>query len=370
MPLLCSYVSTEPFSQNLSVVDCEESLMGWVSYHREKGESDRAHLSRELLDNTAHEIVTCASKNGVFYAAVRTNATGEVWALVVLMRRTRGEFNFAYKDMDETVGPTAVDAPPAVLDALTPTTNDYALAWRERCRANLVRRTAVRHRLRDVTEGVVIRMSSLLQFGNGLEARLFRCVERDGRTIRWQAITDDGTRFLCHLGPRWAERYTWEVIPPATTAEESLPVEGEMAVDSNRLAVFVQDEALLNVVLKLAAVAGCTIHREADVAVAKPCWSWASMMVLDTASAKQCAEAGLGRRDTVVLVADVTSSPEVFVRGIEVGAERVLALPGADAWLTAAFADAADGVPTGSRPDRGIQHGSVEGLPLRHRGVA
>jgi len=186
--------------------------MGWVSYQRAKGETDRAHFTRELLRHSDYEIAQCASKNRVFYAAVRTISTGEVRALVVLMRWRRGQFNFAYKDLDESMGPANAEAPAAVLDALTPTDNEYALEWRQRCRTNLAHGTANRTRLRGVTDDVIIRTTTLLQFENGLVARLFRCVHRAGRTIRWQAITDDGDRFSCRLGSRWAERYSWEIV--------------------------------------------------------------------------------------------------------------------------------------------------------------
>lgn len=114
------------------------------------------------------------------------------------------------------MGPAEADAPAAVLDALTPTDNEDALEWRRRCRANLAHRAAVRQRLRGVTDGVVIRTAVLLPFENGLQARLFRCVHRAGRTIRWQGITDDGDRFPCRLGSRWPERYSWEIVAPDT----------------------------------------------------------------------------------------------------------------------------------------------------------
>lgn len=207
--------------------------MGWVSYYRAKGETDRTHFERELLSGPDYEIAQCASINRVFYAAVRTISTGEVWALVVLMRWTRGRFNFAYKDLDETMGPAEADAPAAVLDALTPTDHEYALEWRQRCRANLAHRAAARQRQREVTAGVVIQTAAALLFENGLQARLFECVHRSGRRIRWQAITDDGTRFPCRLGSRWAERYSWEIIPaaaagsrPMSAAHESQQVSG------------------------------------------------------------------------------------------------------------------------------------------------
>lgn len=64
----------------------------------------RTHFQRELFANTDYEIVRCSSKNGVFYAAVRTTSTGEVWALVVLMHRARGEYNFGYKPSTKAWG--------------------------------------------------------------------------------------------------------------------------------------------------------------------------------------------------------------------------------------------------------------------------
>lgn len=185
--------------------------MGWTFYRRPKGESDRAHFERELLTNTDYEIVECASKNGVFYAAVRTASTGEVWALVVLMRRSSGHYNFGYKDMEESMGPVVADAPAKVLDALTPTDNEYALEWRQRCRDNLAKKSAARERQRAITDGVVIKLAAPVQFKNGLRASRFQCISRSGRTIQWQAITDNGIRFACRLGAQWAERFSWEI---------------------------------------------------------------------------------------------------------------------------------------------------------------
>lgn len=190
--------------------------MGWLFYHRPKGESDRQHFQQKL--NTDDEIIECATKNCVFYAAVRTKSTGEVWALVILIRRTRGELNFGYKDMTETMGPAVADAPASVLDRLTPTDNEYALEWRQRCRDNL----AAQQRQRAVTQGVVIQLATSLQFDNGLRASRFECIQRSGRTIRWRAITDDGTRFACRLGANWAQRYPWEIVPAQPDAEQAV----------------------------------------------------------------------------------------------------------------------------------------------------
>lgn len=193
--------------------------MGWTFYHRPAGETDRQHFQREL--NPDDDIIECATKNFVFYAAVHRKSTGEVWALVILLRRRRGELNFGYKDMAEEMGPVVADAPAKVLDALTPTDNESALRWRQRCRDNLAARTAATQRQRAVTAGVVIELAVPVQFGNGLSASRFECIQRSGRAIRWQAITDDGTRFFCHLGANWAHRYRWDIIPAQPVDEQA-----------------------------------------------------------------------------------------------------------------------------------------------------
>jgi hypothetical protein len=198
--------------------------MGWTTYHRPKGETDREHFQRELLARNGDEIVQCATVNNVFYAAVRTATTGEVWGLVVLMQRTSGHENFGCKPIDEFMGPIAYDAPAKVLDALTPTDNTYAREWRQQCRDNLAKRADARKRKQAVTVGVVIQTAVPLSFGNGLDASRFECVGhsgRSGRTLLWQAITDAGTRFGCRLGAQWAESLSWKIVAAEV---ESLPI--------------------------------------------------------------------------------------------------------------------------------------------------
>lgn len=196
--------------------------MGWTSYHRPVGETDRDHFSRELLRDSDHEIVECATVRRVFYAAVRTKSTGEVWALIVLIRRSPGgDFNFAYKDMSETMGPAEASAPAKVLDALSPTTNEYALEWRAKCRERLTRRAEVRRRVKDVVVGTMIRVNHPLRFHNELEASRFQCLDRTARSFRWLAITQDGTKFTCRLGSDWADQLLWEIEPAQQTQATS-----------------------------------------------------------------------------------------------------------------------------------------------------
>ncbi|MFF8597160.1 DUF6927 domain-containing protein [Streptomyces sp. NPDC015220] len=65
-----------------------------------------------------------------------------------MRQRTDPDFNFGYKDLDENCGPGDHKAPKSVLNALTPTTNEYALAWRTQCRAHHAQRDFLRSSLK------------------------------------------------------------------------------------------------------------------------------------------------------------------------------------------------------------------------------
>jgi hypothetical protein len=111
--------------------------MGWTTTHRAKGISNDAWFQQEVVGE-GRTILASSTIKTIYYAAVRDDDTGEVWALVCLTQRMpRSHFNYGWKSMSDTMGPGAAQAPAKVLDALTETTNEYALAWRAECRKNL-----------------------------------------------------------------------------------------------------------------------------------------------------------------------------------------------------------------------------------------
>jgi hypothetical protein len=119
--------------------------MGWTLVdHRPAGESHEDFLAREVLGEK-QEILASAHIGGIggtFYAAVRENSGGEVWALVVLTTGRAGS-RFGWKEMEESQGPAPCECPAHILDLLSPTTDEQALAWRARCRSRLRRLAAV-----------------------------------------------------------------------------------------------------------------------------------------------------------------------------------------------------------------------------------
>jgi secretion/DNA translocation related CpaE-like protein len=107
--------------------------------------------------------------------------------------------------------------------------------------------------------------------------------------------------------------------------------------------VLMDDEEMLEELLRLAAAADCEIHRVADATAARPFWPGAPLILLDSRAAREILTARLPRRDGVVLVSPDTTTIEGWQVAIELGAERVLELPNAASWLTDAFADTAEG---------------------------
>jgi hypothetical protein len=196
--------------------------MGWVYYHRPAGQSDRDHFAQEFFrDAGSYEFVETASRNGVFYAAVRTlkdtayHKKGEVWASVVLMQRSRSYHNFGYKNMDERVGPNQHGAPARILDALTPTTDKQALEWRESCRKHLAKQERIKQ---EIKPGAIIQiLDEELDFKHYGQASIFQ-YSPIGRRVTWFALDADHNRlFRCRLGADWAFRYDWKLVTPANS---------------------------------------------------------------------------------------------------------------------------------------------------------
>lgn len=114
-------------------------------------------------------------------------------------------------------------------------------------------------------------------------------------------------------------------------------------VTTNRPVAFVSDETLLDDLLKLAAAAGCELERVPDTTAARQCWSTAPLVLLDPASVRECMAAALPSRPAVVVVTTDPEPPDLWKQAMEIGAERVITLPGAQPWLVNALADAMEG---------------------------
>lgn len=136
--------------------------MGWTGIHathyKKNGDVDRkAECDSYWLDGLSaghFEVVKSTMVGTTYYAAikplVKRNGVDEighdkyeplpeseqdVFAVVFLTNVDKKDyFNFNYKNMDETMCPYSFDCPVGILDLLSPTDNELANEWREKCR--------------------------------------------------------------------------------------------------------------------------------------------------------------------------------------------------------------------------------------------
>jgi hypothetical protein len=124
--------------------------MGWTYQYRPKGIKERDFWQREFGDS--FEIVDLSKVGTTVYIAAKKlkgEGAGLIGAAVMLTQWVpKAEYNFGYKDQDESMGPFEAKAPDRILDLLSPVEDLYqggdgsaydgALAarrWREASRA-------------------------------------------------------------------------------------------------------------------------------------------------------------------------------------------------------------------------------------------
>jgi hypothetical protein len=99
--------------------------MGWTTVN--KSLRTDAEILNFLTQELYQPVVAAKMVRGVMYAAVR-DRTESVFAVVILTERKGTALS--YKVMGEDECPYYFDCPREVFNALTPTTDAYALKWR------------------------------------------------------------------------------------------------------------------------------------------------------------------------------------------------------------------------------------------------
>ena len=198
--------------------------MGWLYMPRcSMGghASAKAYLDAQFTyerlrdDGSSHGLKVLASAcpgNRVYYAATQAISNGKpskVFAIVCLVRwnpRDKEGYIFGSKDMEESMGPCEAECPAAILDLLTPTDAEYAVAWRERCRAAINARA--RHpRLRN---GWTLVFEEPIPFADGAAYDRMEVVIELGRpkAVRFRPV---GGRGLYRIGNLDRRRYEIEL---------------------------------------------------------------------------------------------------------------------------------------------------------------
>jgi secretion/DNA translocation related CpaE-like protein len=107
--------------------------------------------------------------------------------------------------------------------------------------------------------------------------------------------------------------------------------------------VLTADSDLLDDVLRASAAASVPVEVVPDPGAARRAWADAPLVLVGDDAATAVAQVGLPRRTGVVLVGREPPDPDIWQRGLQVGAEDVVFVPEADEWLANRLADAAEG---------------------------
>lgn len=109
--------------------------MGWLFSPSWATRADLVrHLRRPERFGDRLELVRACVTGSHHWYLVRERATGLHWVGLDLLQSGRGD-GWGYKDLDESVGPTACDCPLAYLAAPHADRDGWAAQWRERVRA-------------------------------------------------------------------------------------------------------------------------------------------------------------------------------------------------------------------------------------------
>ncbi len=116
--------------------------MGWTSEHQ----SDTSAKGRKAVLDAQftwgeNKVLKSAMVGNTYYAAVyykaKDGTTGVTAVVALTSVDNRDYFNFAYKTMDETVGPNGYECPVGILDLLTDIDSECANEWRQKNRENI-----------------------------------------------------------------------------------------------------------------------------------------------------------------------------------------------------------------------------------------
>lgn len=112
--------------------------MGWSTTRRDRAcqsdKTDKSFLEKKF--GPKYVLHGIAKTGKAVYAAMSMKDSPEdIFAVIMVYMwgDFGGDHNFAFKFVDETMGPSADECPSAILDLLTSTDDERAKAWRAAC---------------------------------------------------------------------------------------------------------------------------------------------------------------------------------------------------------------------------------------------
>ena len=157
--------------------------MGWTATYKSPYETVRQFFEKQFnsTDGTRYIIDCAVVKRNTAYIAYKCG-DGIVGLVCLINYNARSAYNFAYKDMDEDMGPGAAECPERILKLLTPTEHPWAIAWREKCWTNLQKRKDLTTKLK---AGNILKLAAPIELTNGASIDIIK------------VINPKSTRFWC-----------------------------------------------------------------------------------------------------------------------------------------------------------------------------
>jgi hypothetical protein len=208
--------------------------MGWTSF-ASRGRATVDILRHEINGENEHgtwEWLDHAQRGSVVYAVVKKTpkgissdttyvheCDGSFRFIVVFLTSRKGEpgYDFAYKDITETMGPVEKDCPERLLQLASPFRDSYqghARAWREACRA---KRTAdAGTKAQRPKPGDSFRTLRPVSFRDGTTHSEFTCVMVQGRGRKRTAYAAKGSGLFYSFRP---ETFGFEILSRRSNGE-------------------------------------------------------------------------------------------------------------------------------------------------------
>jgi hypothetical protein len=145
--------------------------MGWTSYSMHTNIKD---WFKSTWDSDKYIVLDSALVNRtVLYGAVKKIETGQVFCAIFLIRWSKGQYNFSYKDMTEFEGVYEINCPKKIFSLLTPLDqndkyNEYAINWRNK----VIAYHSTNDKLK--AKNIVIKTSIPIVFNSGINFQYFR----------------------------------------------------------------------------------------------------------------------------------------------------------------------------------------------------
>lgn len=173
--------------------------MGWTQQYTTRPSVD---VVREELIGSGSTYRVVANR-GAKYWVLEVIETGERFAVVVLVRKTRD--SITTKVITEDMGPVDYNFPEKFLDLLSNTDSKYAIEWRQK-----VREHHAKKKLQPTLKaGDIIVLDHALEFTGGFSSRRMQFVEGN----RFRVLDMDGGRYtpMVRLPRAWKTAYNWSL---------------------------------------------------------------------------------------------------------------------------------------------------------------